>query len=242
MTLFVISIWLKQKVDMLDIFALEATVKNPTTLSVLYSVCLSFLLSCVIAFTYKKTFQGLSYSRSFLQAMILSSLVTALAMQAIGDNVARGMGMMGALAIIRFRSSLKDPRDMIFIFSTLSIGMACGVYSYQIAVIGAFAFSATAFAIQSVPFSKESHFDGLLKFNMESNDTDKNKLQKILKDECKYFALVTLREVAQGTRLDYAYQIKLNKGQDKAEFIDHLREIETIKGLSLLLQESTVEI
>ncbi|MFT6070424.1 MAG: putative membrane protein YhiD involved in acid resistance [Bacteriovoracaceae bacterium] len=234
--------WLKQKVDMLDIFALEATVKNPTTLSVLYSVCLSFLLSCVIAYTYKKTFQGLSYSRSFLQAMILSSLVTALAMQAIGDNVARGMGMMGALAIIRFRSSLKDPRDMIFIFSTLSIGMACGVYSYQIAVIGAFAFSATAFAIQSVPFSKESHFDGLLKFNMESNDTDKFKLQEILKDKCKYFALVTLREVAQGTRLDYAYQIKLNKGEDKSEFIDNLREIETIKGLSLLLQESTVEI
>ena len=227
---------------MLDIFALEATVKNPTMLSVLYSVCLSFLLSCVIAFTYKKTFQGLSYSRNFLQAMILSSLVTAIAMQAIGDNIARGMGMMGALAIIRFRSSLKDPRDMIFIFSTLSIGMACGVYSYQIAVIGTFAFALSAFAIQSVPFSKESHFDGLLKFNMESDQRDKDKLQEILKSNCVYFALVTLREVGQGKRLDYAYQIKLMKGQDKSNFIDSMREIETIKGLSLLLQESTVEI
>jgi len=227
---------------MLDIFALEATVKNPTMLSVLYSVCLSFLLSSVIAFTYKKTFQGLSYSRNFLQAMILSSIVTAIAMQAIGDNVARGMGMMGALAIIRFRSSLKDPRDMIFIFSTLSIGMACGVYSYQIAVIGAGAFALTAFAIQSVPFSKEAHFDGLLKFNMESNKEEKDQLQSILTDNCHYFALVTLREVAQGTRLDYAYQIKLKKGQDKSDFIDNLREISSMKGLSLLLQESTVEI
>lgn len=227
---------------MLDIFALEATVKNPTFMSVVYSVCLSFLLSSLIAYTYKKTFQGLSYSRSFLQAMILSSLVTAIAMQAIGDNIARGFGMMGALAIIRFRSSLKDPRDMIFVFATLSIGMACGVYSYQIAMIGAIAFSLSAFAIQSVPFSKEAHFDGLLKFNMESNGDQKVQLEKTLNSHCKYFALVTLREVAQGARLDYSYQVKLKKGEDSANFVEKIREIESVKGLSLLLQESTVEI
>ena len=227
---------------MLDIFALKASVQNPTLLSVTYSVCLSFLLSNCIAYTYKETFQGLSYSRNFLQALILSSIVTAIAMQAIGDNIARGFGMMGALAIIRFRSSLKDPKDMSFVFATLSIGMACGVYSYQIAVVGAAGFCLSAFAIKSLPFSKETHFDGLLKFNMESISEQRLELEKILNDNCKHFALVTLREVAQGSRLDYAYQVKLKKGKESSSFVEKIKEIGSVKGLTLLLQESTVEI
>jgi uncharacterized membrane protein YhiD involved in acid resistance len=227
---------------MLDMFALEATVKSPTLTSVTYSICLSFLLSSLVAYTYKFTFQGLSYSRNFLQSLILSSIVTAIAMQAIGDNLARGMGMMGALAIIRFRSSMKDPRDMIFIFATLSIGIACGVYSYAIAMIGTVGFCLVSIAIQNLPFAKESNFDGLLKFNLENDADDKAGLQEILAADCKHFALVTLREIAQGQRLDYAYQIKLKKEVDKAAFMEKLGKLKTSKGLSLLLQETTVEI
>ena len=92
-----------------------------------YSLVLCFVLSNIIAFTYEKTFQGLSYSRNFVQAMILGSLVVAVAMMAIGNNLARGLGMMGALTIIRFRTNLKDPRDIIFIFASLATGMAAGV-------------------------------------------------------------------------------------------------------------------
>lgn len=227
---------------MLDFFALEATVKDPSVLSIIYSVSLSFLLSSLVVFSYIKTFQGLSYSRNFMQAMILSSVVTAIAMQAIGDNLARGMGMMGALAIIRFRSSLKDPKDMIFIFACLSIGIACGVYSYNIATIGTFGFAMVNFVIHSMPMAKNTHFDGLLKFNMESDQGDKEKLQEILHQDCKHFALITLRELSQGKRLDYSYQVKLKKGKDKAEFLERFRDLKTAKGLSLLLQESTVEL
>jgi uncharacterized membrane protein YhiD involved in acid resistance len=227
---------------MLDMFALEASVKSPTLTSIAYSVCLSFILSSMIAFTYKKTFQGLSYSRNYIQALILGAIVTAIAMQAIGDNLARGMGMMGALAIIRFRSALKDPRDMIFIFAALSIGISCGVYSYQIATIGTIGFCIIAFVIQNVPMSSETNFDGLLKFNLENDAEDKKKLELILNENCKYFALVTLREVAQGNRLDYAYQIKMKKNVQKTALMEGLQSLRTAKGLSLLLQETTVEI
>jgi uncharacterized membrane protein YhiD involved in acid resistance len=227
---------------MIDILALESSVKNPTLISIIYSISLSFILSSAIAYIYKHTFQGLSYSRNFIQSLILSSIVTAIAMQAIGDNLARGMGMMGALAIIRFRSSMKDPRDMIFIFATLSVGIACGVYSYTIAVIGAMGFCLVSLAIQNIPFAKESNFDGLLRFNLENNKDDKAELEKILNISCRYFALVTLRELAQGQRLDYAYQVKIKKEIHKATFIEDLAKLKTIKGLSLLLQETTVEI
>lgn len=227
---------------MLDISSLVTTVKNPTLISITYSICLSFVLSSIVAMTYQKTFQGLSYSRNYVQALILASIVATIAMQAIGDNLARGLGMMGALAIVRFRSSLKDPKDMIFIFMALSVGISCGVYSFSIATIGTLGFSTFSIIINTLPFSKESHFDGLLRFNLGNDQGDKKQLENLLEDKCQNFALITLREIGQGTRLDYAYQVKLRTQETYSDFVENLQAIETIKGVNLLLQESTVEI
>lgn len=228
--------------QMLDVSSLFTTVKNPTIISITYSICLSFVLSSLVAMTYQRTFQGLSYSRNYIQAIILASIVATVAMQAIGDNLARGLGMMGALAIVRFRSSLKDPKDMIFVFMALAVGIACGVYSFSIATIGTLGFSVFAMIIGKLPFSKETHFDGLLRFNLENNETDKNQLESLLSHSCQNFALITLREVGQGSRLDYAYQVKLRRSETYDKFVNKLKELKTIKGVNLLLQESTVEI
>jgi len=200
------------------------------------------MLSTIVAVTYQKTFQGLSYSRNFIQALILASIVATIAMQAIGDNLARGLGMMGALAIVRFRSSLKDPKDMIYIFMALAVGISCGVYSFSIGTIGTLGFSLAAVIINTLPFSKQSHFDGLLRFNLANNKEDKAKLNDLLDENCLHFALITLREVGQGDRLDYAYQVKLRNKKTYAGFVEELQDLETIKGVNLLLQETTVEI
>ena len=68
------------------------------------------------------------------------------------------------------------------------------------------------------------------------------RLEEIANKFCKVFALVTLREMAQGNRLEYAYHVKLRKGMNNADFIEELKRIESIKGVRLLLQETTVEL
>ncbi|MDZ7333443.1 MAG: DUF4956 domain-containing protein, partial [candidate division KSB1 bacterium] len=88
----------------------------------LMSFLMAFLLSSLIAITYERTFQGLSYSRGLVQSMVLGSLVSCLLMIAIGDNIARGIGIVGSLAIIRFRTNLRDPRDLVFLFASLGVG------------------------------------------------------------------------------------------------------------------------
>lgn len=227
---------------MLDVSSLHTTVQNPTLISITYSISLSFILSSLVAMTYQRTYQGLSYSRNYIQAIILASIVATIAMQAIGDNLARGLGMMGALAIVRFRSSLKDPKDMIFVFMSLAVGIACGVYSFSIAAIGTVGFSIVAGIIHALPFSRESHFDGLLRFNLENNQNDKIALEELLNSSCQHFALITLRELGQGARLDYAYQVKLRAKENYSDFVSKLQKLESIKGVNLLLQESTVEV
>jgi hypothetical protein len=227
---------------MLDFLTLQTTSANPTFISILYTVLLSFLLSTLIAITYEKTFRGLSYSRNFVQALILGSIVAGMIMQAIGDNLARGLGMLGALAIIRFRTNFKDPRDIIFMFAALASGIACGVFGFGIAIIGTLGFCAAAVFLYFSPLGEYRYYDGLLRFNMEGDSEDRAGLEGVLKGQCRNFALVTLRETAQGSRLEYAYHVKLKAGRTRDALVDGIRRLKSAKDVSLMLQETTVEL
>ena len=112
-------------------------------LSLLASVFLSFLL----VVTYRITTRSLVERRELLQGLALLSIVATMVMQAIGDSLARGLGMLGALSIIRFRTSLTSPRDMAFVFASLAAGIACGVFGFAIAFLGTCAFCLVAIAL-----------------------------------------------------------------------------------------------
>jgi uncharacterized membrane protein YhiD involved in acid resistance len=227
---------------MLDFLTLQTSTTHPTLISIIYTVLLSFLLSSLIAVTYERTFRGLSYSRNYIQALILSSIVAGMVMQAIGDNPVRGLGILGALAIIRFRTVFKDPRDIIFMFAAVASGISCGVFGYGIAIIGTLSFCLAAIALYYSPFGQMRYFDGMLRFNLESNSDNRIAIEGLMRKYCKNFALITLREMAQGSRLDYAYHVKLRNTLAKEEFVDALRKISTIKDVNLMLQETTVEL
>ncbi len=227
---------------MLDLLTLQTTSTNATLITTLYTVLLAFVLSSLIAITYEKTYRGLSYSRNYVQALILSSIVAAMVMQAIGDSLARGLGMIGALAIIRFRTVFKDPRDIIFMFAALASGISCGVFGFSVGVIGTIIFCLAAFILYYSPFGQTRAFDGMLRFNIANDTSGKIDLETTLKEHCKTFALISLRDLAQGGRLEYAYHIKLKKNKQKDALVKELQNVESIKGINVLLQETTVEL
>lgn len=227
---------------MLDFLTLQTTSGNPTVISILYTVLLSFLLSSLVAITYERTFRGLSYSRNFIQAMILSGIVAGMVMQAIGENPIRGLGVLGALAIIRFRTQFKDPRDIVFMFAAVASGISCGVFGYGVAVVGTLAFCGAAIVLYFSPFGCNRYFDGMLRFNIESSNSLNNELNDIMKNHCRTFALVTLRELAQGNRLEYAYHVKLRNNIPQESLVNQIRQLQGAKDVQLLLQETTVEL
>lgn len=228
---------------MAELLQMQNTYSHPGINSVLFMVLLSFLLSSIIGMTYIKTFIGLSYSRNYVQAVILSSIVASTVMHSIGDSLARGLGMIGALAIIRFRTNFKDAKDILFMFAALASGIGCGVGSYGSAIVGTIAFVAAAFLLYNVPMGQASHFDGMLKFSMENTDEAKEELDNILRRHCKKFALITLRDIKQGARLDYAYHVKMRNDNSKSELLKELSQTAlSARGVSLLMQEATVEL
>lgn len=118
-----------------------------TVYGVLLATLASFFLSFLLVLTYRLTSREVIERREFMQGMALISMVATMIMQAIGDSLARGLGMLGALSIIRFRTSLTSPRNMAFMFASLAAGIACGVFGFTIAFIGTTAFCVVAAAL-----------------------------------------------------------------------------------------------
>ena len=149
---------------------------------------------------------------------------------------------MAAMAIIRFRTNLKDPRDTLFLFSSLAAGIACGAYAFTVAIVGTAAFSLAAMLLYFSPLGPNSYFDGMLRFNLPNISADRATLEKIMQYHCKAFSLVTLREIEQGQRLDYAYHIKLRRGKTHEQLLAELKTLDSLSGVNLMMQEATVDL
>ncbi|WP_428356832.1 DUF4956 domain-containing protein [Methyloprofundus sp.] len=227
---------------MFDSITVQTATEVESISILIFTIALSFVLSTLLAFVYQKTFRGLSYSRNYVQSIVLISIISAVVIQSVGDSLSRGIGIMAAMSIIRFRTHFKDPRDTLFLFAALAAGIACGSYAFPVAIIGTLGFSIAAIVLYYSPLGPNSYFDGMLRFNLQVNNSQQKELERLLQEFCKSFALVTMREMAQGERLDYAYHIKLRKAKRHEDFMAELKRIDDLQGLSLMMQESTVDI
>lgn len=99
------------------------------------SLIIAFICAIFITYIYKKTYTGVSYTKSFVLSIILLSMVTSLVIRTINSNLALSLGMVGALSIVRFRTAVKDPVDTIFMFWAIAVGIMSGAGLYLITVI-----------------------------------------------------------------------------------------------------------
>lgn len=223
----------------LDIFAGPS---GPVSLEqAALSLLLAFGLSQAVAAVYIWTFRGMSYSRSFVQAVALGSIVAAMLMLAINNNIAAGLGIAGSLAIIRFRTAMRDPRDMVFVFASLGVGIAAGLRSHGAAVLGTIVFILAAVMLAGTEFGGQRHFDGLLRFTAPS-DADDGDFAQALKTHTRRFTLVTLRDVAQGTAVEHAYHVRFADDEGQTRLVAALQKLGGVSDVSLFLEEPTVEV
>lgn len=105
-------------------------------LDMLLTIVLSFGIGVFIFLIYKKTYRGVMYSASFGTTLIGLTMVTAIVLLAITSNVVLSLGMVGALSIVRFRTAIKDPLDIVFLFWSIGAGIILAAGMIPLAVIG----------------------------------------------------------------------------------------------------------
>ncbi len=100
------------------------------------ALTLAFVLGLFILFVYRKTFKGVMVSRSFGVSLMALTLITTLIILAVTSNIILSLGMVGALSIVRFRSAIKEPMDIAFLFWAISVGIVTGAGLIPLAVFG----------------------------------------------------------------------------------------------------------
>jgi uncharacterized membrane protein YhiD involved in acid resistance len=151
-------------------------------------------------------------------------------MMAIGDSLARGLGILGALAIIRFRYRFDNPKNIIYIFASLAIGIACGVYGFAIALSGTVIFSLVAFALYFSPLGRTSVFEISLSF-MINNIEDIQFIESVLSENCDMFKRMSISTA--NNLIKYEYQISLKEGVDRFDLFKSLKEIDYISNIRI---------
>ena len=118
------------------LYELMSNSYNLTMEDIILRIVVAAVLGCAIFLSYRITHSGTIYSRKFNVTLLTLTILTATVMTVIGNNVALSLGMVGALSIIRFRTSIKDSRDTAYIFWTIIVGICCGVGNYVVAGVG----------------------------------------------------------------------------------------------------------
>lgn len=103
---------------------------------VLLSLIVSFMVALFIFYMYRKCFSGVIYTRHFNIGLVLVSLVVTLVILPISSSLALSLGMVGALSIVRFRTAIKDPIDVVFMFWAIAVGIISGAGLYMVALVG----------------------------------------------------------------------------------------------------------
>ncbi len=195
---------------------------------------LSFFLCLIIAYFYRVTHQGLSYSVAFVHTMIIMGVTVSIIMLIIGSNIARAFALVGALSIIRFRNAVKDSRDVAFIFVTMAIGMATGTGFYLAAVVFTVFMSAMVYFLHRFDVGAIRTREVLLRLHWPDDRDYGTAFDSVFMEFLRDPSLLSVETLRDGSTLELVYSGELKRGASEQALLTRLREITGGLKVSLL--------
>ena len=203
------------------------------TIQIVMTLGITFLIALYIFFIYRMVNKTALYDKSFHVSMAIISVITAGIIIAMQSSIVISLGMVGALSIVRFRTAIKNPMDLLFLFWSIGVGIICGAGLFEIALIVSLMVTVGIFLLEFMPDNKKPY---LLIINGSRELDEKGILDCIRKYGKK--VKVRSRNVKKGG-MDYI--IEVHSKQEK-ELLDELDKIEEISQLSLLSHEGEVRV
>ena len=216
------------------------SIYSPT--EILVNIILSFFLGLFISYIYKITHKGMSYSQSFMITNIFIALIVCMVIMIIGNNIARAFALVGALSIIRFRTVVKDTKDIAYIFWSLASGMAAGTGSYYIAIIGTIIISVVAIILFKTNYGSIYKSEFLLQFRYDKDEKISTPIYNdVFKQLCKSTTLLNSEISGDNKTLKLTFDIYLKENSDIDDFTLKISKLEGISEVSIVASKSDVD-
>ena len=218
-----------QAVNFSDIFK-SSFVDKMTSISFLdmfIAMILSFAVGLFIMQVYKKTFKGVMYSSTFAMSLLALTLITTLIILGVTSNVVLSLGMVGALSIVRFRSAIKEPMDIAFLFWSISEGIVLGAGLIPLAILGA-----VFIGIVMVLFANKKTTDDpyILVVNCKNDISENSVLNILSKNVNKY--CVKSKTISPSNGIEMTIEVKLKN--ITTSFVNEVSKIEGVSNAVLV--------
>lgn len=193
---------------------------------VLLAMLFAVIVGLFIFWAYKKTFTGILYSSGFALTLIGLTLVTTLVIIAVTSNVVLSLGMVGALSIVRFRTAIKEPMEIVFLFWSIAVGIVIGAGMIPLAVLGS-----VIIGIILLIFANRKNVENayILVLNCENEEAE-NTAAELLKNTVKKYRIKSKTVNADGIELTTELKIK----DDKMAFVNQMNKITGVKNATLV--------
>ena len=193
------------------------------------ALLLAFICGHAIAWVYAKTHSGLSYSKTFVNALLVIPVIVALVMNVLQNNLVTAFGMMAVFAIVRFRNVLRDTMDTTYVLSVIAIGMACGTQKYATAVIGCALIVSMILYLYYTSYGSRNRYDVVINLHWARAIADLEELRQLFVRHSRKAQCASQRshEGYEGT--DMSYRVLL---RDPSRVEELLAELRSLKGVS----------
>lgn len=197
----------------------DQIVRNITLFQFAISMFVSLSLNLVLARFYAYFNESYSSPTSVIETIVLVGIIITLIMVIIGSNIARAFALVGAMSIVRFRNPLKNPKDLVYIFASIAIGMACGTFFYEYAILFLVIFLLGNYILKAFKFTKENKNYRIIKLKL--NLVDENELKNFFLKFDLHEKLVSSSSFIYDKQqfLDQVYEINFKNKKDYEDFI-----------------------
>ena len=199
-----------------------------TIADVATSLLITFVISLLIFWLYKKSFRGVLYTHSFNVSLVMISLVTALVIMTISTNLILSLGMVGALSIVRFRTAVKDPLDIVFMFWAIAIGIANGAMQFELAIVGSFFIAIVVVILSNIKLQNHPY---LLVMHYKSVDEKEILIQ--LNKIIKSYKLKS--KTVSNDLVELTLEVRVKK--HNIDFVDEISKLNNVIDLGLVSYE-----
>ena len=202
-----------------------------TVTSVIAAVCLAALIGLYIFLVYRVITRKTFYSKNFNVSLVGVSMITAAIIVTIQSSVVVSLGMVGALSIVRFRTAVKDPMDLMFMFWSISTGIICGAGFAEYAIVLALALTIGILILDRLPVAKAPM---ILVVNCADLDAE-NKIMEVVKKYAAYSAVKSRNMTVSA--LDMTIEVRTHEG---SELVREVMKVESVSSASLLSHDGEV--
>ncbi len=211
-----------------DIFK-SSFLENITSVSILdmaVAIALAFGIGMFIFLVYKKTYQGVMYSSSFGTTLIALTMITTVVILAVTSNVVLSLGMVGALSIVRFRTAIKEPLDIAFLFWAIAVGIVLAAGMIPLAVIGSIIIG----VILLVFVNKKSHCNPYIFIVQCDGQTTEDAVKTYLKSNVQKFTIKS-KSVQKGL-VELNLEVRLRS--EKTDFVNVISDMNGVSSAVLV--------